>query len=375
MKVLIAPNAFKGSLSAIEVADAIAEGLQKASDRFELIRIPIADGGEGTVDVFEHALGGTRQTLEVSNAVGEPVQASYLILPDGNTAVFELAAASGLGMLPIAKRSPMRASTFGTGQLILDALDKGCRRIILGLGGSATSDVGTGILQALGVRFLNEAGYEVPTGGGGLGYVEQIDTSRIDARILSTEILIPCDVANTLLGEAGSARVYAPQKGATQEQVENLEENLTKFNEVVLKSQRVDMSVIKHGGAAGGCAAGLKAFLDAKLVGGTEFLLEQIGFHEKLAQSDALITAEGRLDRQTLEGKGPYGVALAATKQNKPTFCITGQIPQDFRTEDFAVFNAIFPITTRPMTLEEAVEEATSLVSFTARQVGAVLTT
>jgi glycerate kinase len=374
MNILVAPNAFKGCLNALQVADAIQEGIQKALPYATVVKTPIADGGEGTVEIFIGSKGGTLRSMEVTNAVGEKITASYGILQDGKkTAILEISAASGLGQLDPSRLSPMTASSFGTGQLILDALDQGCRRIILGLGGSATNDAGTGLMSALGVKFLNESGWEIPKGGGGLAYLESIDTSGVDPRILECEVIVPCDVSNPLLGEFGSAKVYAQQKGATKEQIELLEANLAHFAEIVLRDKNVDISSIQYGGAAGGASAGLHGLIDARLVGGTDFMLHLIGFEEKLKEANFLITAEGRLDIQSLEGKGPYGAARRARVREKPVFCITGQIEPGFEAEQFEDFQAIFPIATGPMSLEESIERAPELLTFTAWQIGKML--
>lgn len=373
MKILVAPNAFKGSLKAFQVAEKIAEGLQMADPLFDPVLCPIADGGEGTVEIFVETVGGTYQMCEVQNAVGETITARYGILSDRRTAVLEIAAASGLGQLPLNQLAPMKASTFGTGQLIKDALDQGCRRIILGLGGSATTDGGAGILRALGIKFLNESDYEVPTGGGGLGFLDKIDTSGLDPRLADCEVILPCDVTNPLLGENGSAAVFAPQKGATPEQVKFLEENLTHFANLAKKQLGIEIGEKPYGGAAGGTAAGLFAFLGATVISGTDFMLHQIGFEGKLREAQYLITAEGRLDSQSLDGKGPYGVAKRAHIRNIPVFCITGQVPTDFDPKQFELFQSIFPVPTRPMTLAESMEEGGELIKFAAWQIGTML--
>lgn len=373
MKILVAPNAFKGSLKAFQVAEKIAEGLQMADPSFEPVLCPIADGGEGTVEIFVETVGGTYQFCEVQNAVGEPITARYGILADRRTAVLEIAAASGLAQLSQSQLAPMKASTYGTGELIKDALDQGCRRIILGLGGSATTDGGTGILRALGAKFLNESDYEVPPGGGGLGFLEKIDTSGLDPRLANCEIVLPCDVTNPLLGEAGSSVIFSPQKGATPEQSKLLEENLSHFASLALKQTGLEIGDKPYGGAAGGTSAGLFAFLGANLISGIDFMLHQIGFEGKLREAEYLITAEGKLDSQSLDGKGPYGVAKRAHVREIPVFCITGQLPKDFDPKQFELFQSIFPIPTRPMTLEASMEEGGELIKFAAWQIGSML--
>ena len=373
MNVLVSPNAFKGNLDARQVAQALTEGLLRANPSLDVVQLPIADGGEGTVDILVEATGGKRIEVETTNAIGEAITAHYGILADGNTAVLEMAAASGLGQLTLDQRSPMKASTFGTGLLVKDALDKGCRRIILGLGGSATTDAGTGILRALGIKFLNVSGFEVTDGGGGFAFLETIDISGLDPRVAECEIILPCDVRNPLLGEDGSAAVFSPQKGATPAQTERLEENLTHFTEIVKKTLHKEIGDMPHGGAAGGTAAGLYAFLNARLTSGIDFLLEQIDFNKNLKDTNLLITAEGRLDSQSLEGKGPYGVARRAAERGIPAVCVTGgfAVGLEHKVED--VFHTIFAIPTEPMPLELAKEKAHELIAFTGWQIGKML--
>lgn len=373
MNILLAPNALKGSLTAPEVASALRAGLQRGYPAANFLIAPIADGGDGTVRIILDAIGGELHVCTVKGPLGEPVEAFYGILPDGKTAVFELAAASGLARIPAGKLSPMTASTYGTGELIRDALDKGCRRLILGLGGSATTDVGIGILTALGLRLLNESGYEIPASGGGLSFLHSIDDSGLDPRLGECEIILPCDVHNPLLGLHGSARVFAPQKGATPDQVLLLEANLERFANLVKEMRGVEISDMPHGGAAGGAAAGLSAFLNVNIVSGIQFMLDQIGFDAKLAKADIVVTAEGRLDVQSLEGKGPYGVALQAAKRKVPVLCVTGQAPADWDPAMFDAFYAVFPIPTAPMSLEEAQVRAGELVEFTGWQIGRML--
>lgn len=373
MHILIAPNALKGSLDAASVASHLAAGLKRAFPEIVITELPIADGGEGTVDILVKATGGTRIECETTNAIGKPIKAHYGILPDGNTAVLELASASGIGQLGAEDLSPMKATTLGTGELIKDALDRGCRRIVLGLGGSASTDAGTGILRALGVRFLNMSGFEVTPGGGGFAFLESIDMSAIDPRVKECEFILPCDVRNPLLGEEGAAAVFSPQKGATPAQVAQLDENLSKLTELISQVSGKSVGDMPHGGAAGGTAAGLHALLGAKLTSGIDFLLEQIHFEEKLALADLLITAEGRLDSQSLEGKGPYGVAKRAVARNIPVCCVTGQLPLGLEERFSEVFHTIFPIPVGPMTLEEAKAQAPELVDFTGWQIGRML--
>jgi len=265
MKVLIAPDSYKGSLSSKQVCEAIEEGLLKANkETFEVLKVPIADGGEGTVDAFLSAMGGELVQVTVTGPLGDPVNSFYGILPDG-TAVIEMAAASGLSLVPAHQRNPLITTTYGTGQLIKHALDRGCMRFIAGIGGSATNDAGAGMLQALGIEFLDETGQEVPWGGGNLDKVATIDLSGMDPRLKNTEFIVACDVDNPLCGENGASAVYGPQKGATPDMVRLLDRNLSHFADVVSRTLGEDHRDDPGAGAAGGLGFAFKAFLDAQM--------------------------------------------------------------------------------------------------------------
>ena len=305
-KVIIAPDSFKGTLSSVEVCRTVSAVLRKKYGDIEITQIPVADGGEGTVEAFLYSLGGEKVYCKVKSPLGRDISAYYAILPDG-TAVIEMAQASGLC---IEKRnSVMKASTFGTGQLILDALDRNCRKIIIGIGGSATTDGGTGALSALGVKFLDENGKEVTSGGEGLSDIHKIDLGSLDERIRDCEIKVLCDVKNQLYGKKGAACVFAPQKGANEREVAILDNglrNLAMMTENVLGK---DCSSCEGAGAAGGLGFGLVAFLSAKLERGTDCVLETAAFAEKVKEADLVITGEGKMDSQSLMGKVPFGVA------------------------------------------------------------------
>ncbi|MBQ8503324.1 MAG: glycerate kinase [Clostridia bacterium] len=310
-RVIIAPDSFKGTLSSVEVCSIVSQELKKRYADLEIIGIPVADGGEGTVDAFLYSLGGEKVYCKVKSPLGNNITAYYGILPDG-TAVVEMAQASGIGIEK--KNNALKSSTYGTGQLILNALDRGCRNILLGIGGSATTDGGTGAVTALGGRFLNEKGESVPSGGEGLSAIHTIDLSDLDERIKKCEITVLCDVKNPLYGKNGAAYVYAFQKGANEDDVKLLDyglENLAKVAERALKN---DFSAMCGSGAAGGLGFGLVAFLGARLMRGIDCVLQTTDFKEKCRNADLIITGEGKMDSQSLMGKVPFGVAEQSGK-------------------------------------------------------------
>jgi glycerate kinase len=327
MQILIAPNAFKNALDAAAVARAIEKGLQQSSLSCTTTCFPIGDGGDGTGELLTHLLNGNFINAAVQDPLGRMISAQYGLIDNGQTTVIEMAAASGLRLLQPGEYDPIRASSYGTGELIKNALDKNVSKIILCVGGSATVDGGCGILQALGVRFLDVEGNALSVLPENLPGLSSIDLSGLDKRMDSCECIVLCDVMNTLLGENGAAKIFGPQKGATEEAVEQLESSLAQFNGVVLKEYGVDMSRIKHGGAAGGTVAGLCALLKAKPVNGIEYFLDLTGFDRALEKADLLITGEGGIDLQTLEGKAPYGVAVRAKKKNLPVIALAGKTP------------------------------------------------
>lgn len=373
MHLIISPNAFKYSLSGWAVAEAIKAGFEKSGLAATFHLFPIADGGEGITDILVRQLNGKFVFLQVQDALGRNIQTSFGVIKNNTTGVIELARASGLGWLQKHELEPLEASTFGTGQLILAALDKGLRHLVLGLGNSATVDGGTGLLQALGVRFLNEQGLPVGRGAQALLNLHRIDISGIDSRLKECTITVACDVENPLLGEQGAARVFGPQKGANPADVEILEQSLARLNQVVQECLGVNMADLVHGGAAGGTAATLLAFLRADLVPGVEYLLDLTGFDEALTTANLLITAEGGLDAQTLAGKGPYGVARRAKQKGIPVIVLAGQIPAQLDLRQFKYFDAVFPIATGPVPLEEAIAHTAQNLTRTAWQIGNLL--
>ncbi|AVX21112.1 glycerate kinase [Carboxydocella sporoproducens DSM 16521] len=372
MRVLIVPDSFKGSLSATAVAEAIRSGWQRVRPQDEIKLIPIADGGEGTVEALLTAVGGEKVDCVVRGPLDRPVQAFYGLLNEGRTAVIEMAAASGLHLVPVAERNPLLTTTSGTGQLIKAALDRGCRRLIIGIGGSATNDGGTGMATALGARFLDQEGRELPPGGGALVNLWQVDLSGLDPRIKEVEILVACDVTNPLIGPQGASRIYGPQKGATAEQVEILEAGLTRLAKVVEGELGVAIADLPGAGAAGGLGGGLVAFLGARLQPGFPLIARQCRLQEWIDWAELVITGEGQLDGQSVYGKVPVGVAAMA--KGKPVIVLAGSIGPGAEKTLTAGITAYFSIVSGPMALAEAMERGRELLVETAEQVARILT-
>ncbi len=373
MRILVAPNALKGSLGPIEAARAIAEGLAHALPQAEIDELPIADGGDATAEVLVRALGGCFADAVAEDPLGRPRNASFGLIEGANEAVVEVAQASGLAWLRPEEHQPLTASSYGSGQLVLAALDRGCRRIDIALGGSATVDGGAGLVEALGARLLDRDGAAVPRGGGGLGRVERIDRAGLDARLKETEIVAVCDVDNALLGDHGAARAFGPQKGATPEAVERLEQGLAHWAAVIERDLGCDVRALRHGGAAGGMAAGIAGVLGGKLEAGADFVLQRLELGKQLAGKDLVVTAEGWLDRQTLQNKAPYALARAARALGVPVVVLAGGIPDDVDAAAFDLFDAIVPICSYPMPLEEAMRRARELLAASAGRVGRLL--
>jgi glycerate kinase len=372
MRIIVAPGAFKNSLRADEVAYAIESGIARSGLDAQVLIAPIADGGNGTLDAFL-AGGGKRVPVTVEDPVGRPVEAAYGLLPDGETAVIEMALASGLELLERWQLNPMVASTYGTGQLMKAALEAGAKRIIVGMGGSATVDGGAGCLQALGVHLFDAYGQEVPRGGGALDQIFLIDAQGLDPRWKNVEVLIASDVTNPTLGEQGAAAIFGPQKGATPQQVQKLEANLTHFFTLVNNQLGIDVRNVEGGGAAGAFSAGLMAFLNGRIVSGIDLILQYSGFAEALQEADLVITGEGQMDGQTIQGKGPMGVARMAQQHGVPTIAIVGGLNVRDDVLHEAGLQAVLPIVTGPMSLDMAIEHAAELVERTALRLGYIL--
>ncbi len=329
MKIVIAPDSFKGTLSSVEVCEIIKSAVKDFDSGIETVAVPIADGGEGTVDAFLHAAGGKKVYTTVKDPLLRDTQAYYGILKDG-TAVIEMAAASGLIHVEN-ELKPLEATTYGTGQLILDAVRKGCGRIILGLGGSATTDGGAGAADALGAKLLTKQGKPIPPGGGGLSQLFDIDFSEAAKNLAGVDIMVACDVDNLLCGKNGSAYVFAPQKGADEKQVKILDDNLSHYANMLEKKLGKDIASIKGTGAAGGLAVSLIAAADIRIMPGIEVVLETVGFDEIIKDASLIITGEGRIDGQSLRGKVPVGIARAAKPHGVPVVAIGGSLKDGYQ--------------------------------------------
>lgn len=369
MKVLVACDSYKGSCSAVSAVQCMAEGIRRADPRVLVDTIPMADGGEGLVDAVLGAVPGRKCTVEVKNPLGAAVQASFGILEDG-TAVIEMAAASGLPLLSRRERNPLKTTTYGTGQLIRAALDQGCTGILMGIGGSATNDAGAGMAQALGVRLLDRDGMDLPFGGGALDRLSRIDFSGMDERLAHTRIIVASDVVNPLCGEKGASAVYGPQKGATPEMVQVLENNLAHFAEVARKQTGRDVASEKGAGAAGGLGAGLKLFCNAELRSGVETVLDITGFDDRVKGADAVITGEGRIDYQSVYGKVPVGVAKRAKRQgNIPVIALVGSMGERAEEVYACGIDSIFSIAPGPVTMHYAINHTERLMRDAAERV------
>lgn len=373
MRILIAPDSYKNALSALEVAKSLKSGLQKVFQDAEFEILPMADGGEGTVEALIDATQGDIITARVHDPLMRPVESSFGITGDGITAVIEMASASGIQLITSGERNPWITTTYGTGELILAALDRGCRDIILGIGGSATNDCGMGMAAALGVKFLDHAGNSVGPGGGMLAEVTRIDISGLDNRIKETKIMVACDVTNPLTGPDGAAHVYGPQKGADPEMVKKLDSNLKKFSDLIMEQLGKDVEQIPGAGAAGGLGAGLIAFLDGELVEGVPAIAAKTGLEEAVAKADIVITGEGGIDFQTQFGKTPYGVAQVAKKYGKPVIAVAGTIGKGVDELYSKGIDAVISILDRPLSLEEAIEETPALLEATGERIGRLL--
>ena len=368
MKIVIAPDSFKGSLTAVEVADAIAVGVERACPNAEIVSIPLADGGEGTVEALVRATGGRVLRHPAADPLGRTIESFFGVLGDGATTVVEMAAASGLPLVPDDLRDPMKTTSYGTGELIRAALNTGCRKLILGIGGSATNDGGVGAIQALGGSFRDAAGSEVGFGGGELSRIRAIDLSGLDPRLKDAEITVACDVENPLTGDNGASSVFGPQKGATPEMIALLDAGLKNLAAVIRRDLGRDVENLPGAGAAGGLGAAAVAFLNATLKPGIEIVLEATRFAERLKGADLVITGEGRIDAQTLQGKTVCGVLRLAASEDVPVLALGGGVEADgYKLLDRGAI-AVLPIVNRPMSLQEALEDAPRLLAIAVEQ-------
>ncbi len=373
MKIVIAPDSYKESLSALEVATAIERGFREIWPEADYVKLPVADGGEGTVDAMIAATQGRLIHVDVTGPLGEPVNAFYGISGDEQCAFIEMAAASGLEQVPPTQRNPLKTTSWGTGELIRHALDNGVRHIIIGIGGSATNDGGAGMVQALGAKLLDQDDNPIAPGGGALETLARIDIRELDSRLADCHIEVACDVSNTLIGEKGASAVFGPQKGATKEMIARLDSGLEHYAQLIARDLDIQVLELAGGGAAGGMGAGLYAFCGAQLRQGIEIVTDALKLDEQIADADLVITGEGRIDSQTIHGKVPVGVARIAKRYNKPVIGIAGSLTADVGVVHEHGLDAVFSVIYTICTLEEALDNAAENVRMSARNIAATL--
>jgi glycerate 2-kinase len=370
--IILAPDSFKESLTAQQVCVAMQAGLEQVFPDARYVQVPMADGGEGTVQSLVDATGGTVRRAWVTGPLGDAVEAGYGILGDGETAVIEMAAASGLELVPSADRDVRRATTYGTGELISVCLDQGVRRLVLGLGGSATNDGGAGMAQALGAHLLDASGRPLPLGGAALANLARIDVSGLDPRLRDCAIEVASDVTNPLCGPTGASAVYGPQKGATPTDVTELDAALEHYADIVRRDLGRSVGEVPGAGAAGGLGAGLLAFTQARISSGIDIVIRLTGLVDHVAEADLVLTGEGRMDGQTRFGKTPFGVASVARAAGTPVIGIAGSVGEG--VEELAeYFDAIIPVIGRVAPLSEVLAEAASNVERTCANVGRLI--
>ncbi|MED4910412.1 glycerate kinase [Brevibacillus centrosporus] len=368
MKIVIAPDSFKGSLTALEVAKSIALGVRKSMPASEIVIKPMADGGEGTLQCLVDATGGKLLYSPVKNPLGRDITAPLGILGDGVTCVIELAAAAGLYLINEEERNPLHTTTYGFGQLIRAGLDLGCRRFILGIGGSATNDGGAGMLQALGFQLLDQRDQAIAFGGGALARLKRLDNSQADPRLNECQFIVACDVTNPFVGPNGASHVFGPQKGATPEMVAQLDDSLRRFADLIYQTEGIAIHDLPGTGAAGGVAGALLAFLGGQLQSGIQIVLETTGLPDALTGADLVITGEGQVDYQTAQGKTPTGVARLAKQSGIPCLVLAGSVGKGIEALYQEGVTAVFCIANKPMTLEQSMRQAPELLAQTAEQ-------
>ena len=373
MKIVIAPDSYKESLSALEVASAIEAGFREIYPDAEYIKLPVADGGEGTVEAMVAATQGRVVEVEVTGPLGEPVQGFYGISGDESCAFIEMAAASGLELLPPAARNPLKTTSWGTGELIRHALDLGVTRMIIGIGGSATNDGGAGMVQALGAQLLTADGQPIAPGGAGLSTLATIDISGLDPRLAQCRIDVACDVTNPLVGDEGASAVFGPQKGATPEMVVQLDRALAHYAGQIAQDLDLDVLTLEGGGAAGGMGAALYAFCGAHLRPGIDIVTDALHLDALVADADLVITGEGRIDSQTIHGKVPVGVARVAKRYQIPVIGIAGSLTADVGVVHQHGLDAVFSVLHRICSLDEALAEAGANVRMAARNIASTI--
>jgi glycerate kinase len=371
MKIVIAPDSYKGSLSSMEAAAAMEKGIKRFMPDADTVKVPIADGGEGTLDCMVAASGGEKVSVTVTGPMGEPVEAEYGLLDGGKIAVIEMAEASGLTLVPEERRNPLQATTYGTGELIRAALDRGCRHFILALGGSATNDGGIGMLQALGLRLTDRDGREIPPGAGGgqLGAIAAIDDRDFDARIRESRFVIASDVQSPLVGPHGATHVFGPQKGATPELIRVLEAGMTHWADLMAVHTGRRLHDEPGAGAAGGIGAAFLAFFPSAIRRGIDVVIEHSRLRDALQGADLVLTGEGQIDHQTAAGKTPMGIAQEARKFGVPTIALAGAVGTGIEALYPHGIAAVFSLVNRPMPLRQAMDEAAELLAQAAEQI------
>jgi len=373
LTIVIAPNAFKGTLTALQAATCIEAGLKAGLPRVHTIKIPIADGGDGTLHALVHATGGKLLKARIHDPLGRPITATWGLSGDRTTAILEMATASGLALLKPAERNPLITRTDGTGELLRHALDRGVKKILLGIGGSATNDAGTGAARALGARFLDNRNRDLPPGGGALAGLHRIDLSHLDPRLATTDIEVACDVTNPLTGPRGASRIYGPQKGATPAMVRHLDAALRNFAHILRRDHHRNIDKIPGAGAAGGMGAGLLAFTPARLRPGINIVLDAVRLRDQLKHADLVITGEGRLDPQTAHGKAPAGVARIAKSLGIPCIALCGSLAPNAHQHLPPGLLAAFSALEEPMDEFALKKRSPAMLTTTAHQLACLL--
>ncbi len=369
MKIVIAPQGFKGSLTALQIARSIETGVKKVFPDAETVLVPAADGGDGTLQALVDSSSGTIESATVSDPLGRPIEATWGAMGDGETAVIEMAGASGLALLALDELDPLNTTTYGTGELFSAGLDAGYRRFIVGIGGSATNDGGAGLAQSLGISLRDVDGNELPRGGAALANIDHVDMSNFDDRLRDVEVTVACDVNNPLCGEDGASAVFGPQKGASPESIKQLDAALSRFADVVESDLGVSVRERPGAGAAGGLGAGLMAFLNARLAAGVGIVLDAVGLDDALEDADLVITGEGQIDHSTIFNKTPVGIAERAGKRGIPVIAIAGGLGAGYQeTHDKGIASA-FTLVSGPMTLDEAIADTSNLLAGVAEEI------
>lgn len=369
LTIVLAPDSFKESMTAKEVCEAMERGIKKVNSNITCIHVPMADGGEGTMQSLVDATKGKVYSLKVDGPLGDQVEAQYGILGDGEIGILEMASASGIHLVSPEQRNPLLTTTYGTGQLIKACLDHGVKKLLIGIGGSATNDGGAGVIQALGGRLLDKQGTELAFGGGELGKLSTIDLSNFDSRLKDVIVEVACDVSNPLCGESGASNVYGPQKGATREMISILDDNLRHYADIIKKQLGKDVLDVPGAGAAGGLGAGLMAFLNGSLKKGIEMVIEYAGLEEKVKDADMVWTGEGSIDFQTQYGKTPLGVATVSKKHNKPVIALAGRVGEGIDVLYESGIDSIFGITKGATSIEEALAKGQENIEKTAENI------